>query len=78
MNFKIILQIVLQGSAWMRMNNEQGVRIVVDSYALFLFLDCLPLGLCKMCQWRTLFVVFDDVVIEDVVIRAMKFHLLNT
>ena len=54
----------------MRMNNEQGVRIVVDSYALFLFLDCLPLGLCKMCQGRTLFMVFDDVIIEDVAVVA--------
>ena len=57
----------------MRMNNEQGVRIVVDSYALFLFLDCLPLGLCKMCQGRTLFMVFDDVIIEDVAV--MTSHL---
>ena len=54
----------------MRMNNEQGVRIVVDSYALFLFLYCLPLGLCKMCQRRTLFMVLDDIIIEDVAVVA--------
>ena len=70
MSFKIILQIVLQGSAWMGMNNEQGVRIVVDSYALFLFFDCLPLGLCQVSQRRTLLVVFDDVIIEDVAVVA--------
>ena len=70
MSFKIILQIVLQGSAWMGMNNEQGVRIVMDSYALFLFFDCLPLGLRQVSQRRTLLVVFDDIIIEDVAVMA--------
>ena len=70
MNFKIILQIALQESTWMRMNNEQGVRIVVDSYALFLFFDCLPLGLRQVSQRRTLLVVFDDIIIEDVAVMA--------
>ena len=70
MSFKIILQIVLQGSAWMGMNNEHGVRIVMDSYALFLFFDGLPLGLRQVSQRRTLLVVLDDVIIEDVAVVA--------
>ena len=49
---------------------SKGVRIVVDSYALFLFFDCLPLGLCQVSQRRTLLVVFDDVIIEDVAVVA--------
>jgi hypothetical protein len=49
---------------------SKGVRIAVDSYALFLFLDCLPLGLCKMCQRSTLLMVLDDVIIEDVAVVA--------
>lgn len=54
----------------MGMNNEQGVRIVMDSYALFLFFDCLPLGLRQVSQRRTLLVVLDDVIIEDVAVVA--------
>ena len=53
---------------------RQGVRIVIDSYALFLFFDCMPLSLCQVSQRRPLLVVLDDVIIENVAVMASHFQ----
>ena len=38
---------------------------------MFLFFDCLPLGLRQVSRRRTLLVVFDEVIIEDVAVVAI-------
>lgn len=49
---------------------SKGVRIVDDSYALFLFLDSLSFAFGQLCEGRTLFMVLDNVIIEDVAVVA--------
>lgn len=53
---------------------RKGVRIETDSYALFLFFDCLPPGLREVSQGRPLLMVLDDVIVENVAIVASHFQ----